>query len=168
MWTLSRRVAESKPIAQASIAPLSRSCTFVAIPCAPPCEREVEPKIGNVRHRVQRNAHHKSPPNPTSKSSRKSSKIDPESPPGAPWGPKGCPDAPQERQRAPKERQKHSQGAPGSAPGAPRERPGPPPESPGEPKGAPGSAKRRPGATEIASKSPPERKSRLCGNPVFY
>ena len=29
------RVAASKPIAQASFAPLSLSCTFTAIPCAP-------------------------------------------------------------------------------------------------------------------------------------
>jgi len=42
LWTLSRRVAESKPIAHGSIAPLSLSCTFVAIQCAPLFEREME------------------------------------------------------------------------------------------------------------------------------
>ena len=61
MWTLSRRVAESKPIAPGPIAPLSLSRTFIAIPCAPPCGCKVEPQIGNVRHRVQADAHHKSP-----------------------------------------------------------------------------------------------------------
>ena len=48
MWTLSRRVAESKPIAHGSIAPLSLSRTFVASPCAPLFEREMEPEIGQL------------------------------------------------------------------------------------------------------------------------